>query len=97
MTNENTPTGAASVLMDGLALRSMTDDNAAAWANMGISKEWQIKRLTDWANMLEKRLAEFDRNYRCYPFGRRDVGMFRPEDHVNTPVAIEQSGVTYEG
>jgi len=50
----------------------MTDEAAASWAAMGLSQTWQIKRLTDWANMLEKRVAELDQNYRSYPYGRTD-------------------------
>lgn len=51
-------------------LGTMTDENAKAWAGMGLSKDWQIKRLVDWANMLERRVSELDPLYRAYPFGR---------------------------
>jgi len=40
--------------------RSMTDENADAWAM--IAPVHQIQRLTDWANMLESRVKEFDPN-----------------------------------
>jgi len=49
---------------------SMTKRNAEAWAAMGISKDWQIVRLTEWAQMLEDRLKQLDPNYETYPFGR---------------------------
>ena len=49
--------------------RTMTQDAADAWAS--ISKEWQIKRLREWAEMLEARVAELDPMYRAYPFGRK--------------------------
>lgn len=48
--------------------RSMTDENTDAWAM--IAPVHQIQRLTDWANMLEVRLKEFDPDYRAYPWGR---------------------------
>lgn len=49
--------------------RSMTDENADAWAI--IAPVHQIQRLTDWANMLEARVKEFDPMYRAYPWGRK--------------------------
>lgn len=52
------------------AERSMTDENADAWAM--IAPVHQIQRLTDWANMLEARVKEFDPQYRAYPWGRRE-------------------------
>lgn len=49
--------------------RSMTNENSDAWAM--IAPVHQIQRLTDWANMLEARLREFDPDYRAYPWGWR--------------------------
>ncbi|HJZ04905.1 MAG TPA: hypothetical protein VJ327_03495 [Patescibacteria group bacterium] len=48
--------------------RSMTDENADAWSM--IAPVHQIQRLTDWANMLEARVKEFNPQYRAYPWGR---------------------------
>ena len=78
--NEAVPTGAASALSAGLG--TMTDDNARAWASMGISKDWQIKRLTDWANMLERRVAQLDPMYRAFPFGRVVIDESVPDNEV---------------
>jgi hypothetical protein len=65
-------------------LGSMTDENAKAWAEMGIPKDWQIKRLTDWANMLERRVSELDQLYRAYPFGRSmPKPTCKPRIHLN--------------
>ena len=50
--------------------RSMTDEMSDFWRE-AISREWQIWRLIDWANMLEKRVLEFDPDYRAYPWGRK--------------------------
>lgn len=50
------------------AERSMTDENADAWAM--IAPVHQIQRLTDWANMLEARVKEFDPLYRAYPWSK---------------------------
>lgn len=49
--------------------RSMTDENADAWAM--IAPAHQIQRLTDLANMLEARVKEFDPEYRAHPWGRK--------------------------
>lgn len=49
--------------------RSMTDEMADAWAM--IAPVHQIQRMTDWANMLETRMKEFDPQYRAYPWGRK--------------------------
>jgi len=51
----------------------LTHEYVEAWKDMGISKDWQIKRISEWAAMLEKRLAQLDSNYRTYPFGRIDA------------------------
>ena len=59
----------ASELKAMLGERSMTDENADAWAM--IAPIHQIQRLTDWANMLEKRVKELDPIYRAYPWGRK--------------------------
>lgn len=53
-----------------VSIPSLTDTYAAHWAMCGMASKWQIKRLTEWANMLEKRVAELDPNYRAYQFGR---------------------------
>jgi hypothetical protein len=55
---------------------SMTDENNIIWSR--IDKKHQITRLTDWANMLEKRVAELDPLYRGYHWGRRDNEMPKP-------------------
>jgi len=55
---------------------SMTDDNNIIWSLM--EKKHQITRLTDWANMLEKRVAELDPLYRGYHWGRIDNEMPKP-------------------
>ena len=47
--------------------RSMTDENADAWSM--IAPVHQIQRLTDWANMLEARVKEFDPQYRGISLG----------------------------
>jgi len=47
---------------------SMTSDNNLVWDN--IDKKYQIIRLTEWAEMLEKRVSELDPNYRSYAWGR---------------------------
>ena len=51
----------------------LTDRNAKAWADMGIALEHQLLRVTEWAAMLEKRIAELDPNYQTYPWGREIV------------------------
>ena len=48
---------------------SMTDENADAWAM--IAPVHQIRRLTDWANILEARIKEFDPLYRGYHWGAK--------------------------
>ena len=53
--------------MIDIMARTMTDENAASWAN--IAKVHQIQRLTDWANMLEARMKELDPLYRGYRWG----------------------------
>lgn len=79
-TNDSSAACGQSALTDGLG--TMTDDNARAWASMGISKDWQIKRLTDWANMLERRLSQFDPMYRAFPFGRIVVDESVPDGEL---------------
>ena len=49
---------------------SMTDENMDMWAF--IAPVHQIQRLTEWANMLEDRVKEFDPLYRGYPWGRKN-------------------------
>ena len=49
--------------------RSMTNEAADAWAF--IAPKYQIRRLIDWANMLERRVKELDPSYRTYQWGRR--------------------------
>jgi hypothetical protein len=64
--------------------RSMTDENADAWAM--IAPMHQMQRLTDWANMLEARVKEFDPEYRAYPWGRDALPASRLNarfDHMN--------------
>lgn len=57
----------------GLGLQTMTDEMAKAWDTMGLTESMQIERIQDWANMLEKRVAEFDPLYRAYPWGRNSA------------------------
>jgi len=52
--------------------KTLTEEYAGAWASMGLSQGWQMTRIKEWANMLEKRVAELDPDYRAYPFGRID-------------------------
>ena len=52
-----------------IASISMTDENMETW-RQSIALQHQVERLTDWANMLEQRVAELDPNYRTYPWGR---------------------------
>jgi len=56
-----------------LGLQTMTDEMAKAWDVMGLTDSMQIERLQDWANMLEKRIAEFDPLYRAYQWGRKSA------------------------
>jgi hypothetical protein len=51
----------------------MTEYNNIVWSR--IDKKYQITRLTEWANMLEKRVAELDPLYRGYHWGRIDNEM----------------------
>ena len=46
----------------------MTQEAVQVWANL--DPKWQIARLTDWAAMLEERLAQLDPYYKAYPWGR---------------------------
>ena len=62
---------------------SLTDEYCGAWKSMGITKEWKIKRISDWANMLESRLSELDPNYRSYQFGRVYVGDVIANDNIS--------------
>ena len=48
----------------------LTQIYVKAWKEMGISKDCQIKRISEWAEMLETRLAELDPDYKTYQFGR---------------------------
>lgn len=57
----------------GLGLQTMTDEMAKAWDTMGLTESMQIERIQDWANMLEKRVEEFDPLYRAYPWGRKSA------------------------
>ena len=50
-------------------MQTMTDENLDQWRQT-IALQHQIERLSDWANMLEQRVAEFDPNYRSYYWGR---------------------------
>ena len=47
----------------------MTEENVAGW--MYLDQKWQITRLTEWAAMLEERVAELDPQYRGYQWGLR--------------------------
>lgn len=78
--SEEAMAGAASALT--VELGTMTDNNARAWAEMGISKDEQIKRLTDWANMLERRVAQIDPMYRAFQFGRVVIDESVPDNEV---------------
>jgi len=53
----------------------MTTQNVNAWVHL--SKDWQIARLTDWAAMLEERLAQLDPLYISYAWGRTDAASSR--------------------
>lgn len=50
---------------------TMTDLMIETWDKAGLTDSLLIDRLKDWANMLEKRVAEFDPMYRGYPWGRK--------------------------
>jgi len=69
-------------------MKSMTDENCEAWGSMGITKDWQIKRMYEWANMLESRLLELDPDYRSYPFGRTIVGEVIQKDRLEPDFSI---------
>lgn len=71
--NDGNPADGRSNSNGGLGLQTMTDEMAKAWDVMGLTESMQIERLQDWANMLEKRVAEFDSLYRAYPWGRKSA------------------------
>jgi hypothetical protein len=50
---------------------TMTERNAEAWKQLAV--EYRERRMLDWALMLEKRVSELDRDYRAYPWGRKDA------------------------
>lgn len=52
-------------------METMTDECVVAWSAMRIRDDVLLRRVVDWANMLERRLAELDPLYRAYPFGRQ--------------------------
>ena len=57
----------------------LTRQNYVAWMAMvdgGMSKGVVIERMTDWAAMLEKRLAELDPQYQGHQFGRNEHSLF---------------------
>lgn len=49
---------------------TMTDRNYMGLRDMEVGDKVIIQRMVEWANMLERRVAELDENYRAYPFGR---------------------------
>ena len=49
--------------------QTMTDEAVAQWRQT-IAVIHQVERLQDWANMLERRVAELDPDYKTYPWGR---------------------------
>jgi hypothetical protein len=51
----------------------MTEENAQAWSHL--DPVYQIARLTDWAAMLEERMAKLDPNYMAYQWGLRPPPM----------------------
>lgn len=57
----------------------ITEQNVRAWAQL--DPKWQLVRLTDWAAMLEERVAELDPLYQAYPWGRNKVSLFIPKEN----------------
>ena len=53
----------------------MTEENAQAWSHL--DPVYQIARLTDWAAMLEERMAKLDPNYMAYQWGLRPPPLWR--------------------
>ena len=49
---------------------TMTDRNAQAWSHL--DPKWREKRMREWAEMLERRVAQLDPDYEFYHWGRRD-------------------------
>lgn len=56
-----------------LDFKTMTNEMADAWDAMGLTDGMKIERLCDWANMLERRIAEFDSSYRAYHWDRKSA------------------------
>ena len=49
---------------------SLTDEQIAFWKACGMRERDVFNNLRDWAEMLERRVAELDPDYRAYQFGR---------------------------